>query len=541
MILTPLLDDFIRHIQFERNLSPHTVAQYSRDLKHWVQDLERQDVSLDTDAITVSVMRGWLQQMADSGRRPPTITRKLCCIRSFWKFVRRYHEVEHDPMSTLLAPKHDKKLPDTLKRSEVTRLFQACDQSHYRFHRVGDRAIIAVLACLGLRRQELIDARLEDFNAENRTLLVRSAKRGRERLVPLTDDLIALITGWLSVRGTPDDQHLFVTRHGKPLSPDRLEDMLKRLAKQAGMERRPHLHMFRHYAGTSMVQQGGIERARRLLGHQSPETTAIYSHLSVDDLRPAVDETAVQSGMACGASTGVLDIQQDPGTAMALERLGRALAALPSGWRRRETVLRGLVTGWTAEVATSGDEAYAAAAVGDILWTRATVPGLSLDDHMSIANFGNAAGRHLKTCEEQLPAPGLLTPIGRELSHGLPTAEALTEGVTEEQLARSLQGLSDPDPENGTLGAVTYALGLYASLQPFRVDVPHGRQAIDLMLGLTTWSRGLPPLIVPASERQLWGLLLGRFAVGDSVPVVAYVVAKLKGLVERVHALLDTG
>lgn len=541
MTLTPLLDDFVRHIQFERNLSPHTVAQYTRDLKHWVQDLERQGVSPTTDAITVQVMRRWLQEMADSGRQPPTITRKLCCIRSFWRFARRYHDVEHDPMSTLLAPKHDKKLPDTLRRSEVMQLFQACDQSHYRFHRVGDKAIIAVLACLGLRRQELIDARLEDFNAENRTLLVRSAKRGRERLVPLTDDLIALITQWLSVRGTPDDPHLFVTRHGKPLAPDRLQDMLTRLAKQANMERRPHLHMFRHYAGTAMVQQGGIERARRLLGHQSPETTAIYSHLSVDDLRPAVDETAVKSGMGCGASTGVPDIQQDPGAAMAVERLGRSLAALPAGWRRREEVLRDLVSHWTAQVSPSVDEAYATAAARDILWARATVPGLSLDDHMAIANFGNAAGRYLTSCDGHPPTPGLLTAMAHELSHGLPTAEAFSTAVSEEQLTRSLHGLSEPDPAGSTFGIVTYAVGLYTSLQPFRLDMPLGRQAIDLMLGLTTWTRGLPPLIVPASERHVWGLLLGRFLVGDGLPVVAYAVGKLKGLVERVNALLADG
>jgi hypothetical protein len=135
----------------------------------------------------------------------------------------------------------------------------------------------------------------------------------------------------------------------------------------------------------------------------------------------------------------------------------------------------------------------------------------------------------------------LLPTVGHELAHGLLSVENLGEGVGEEQLTRAVEGLADPNPESGVLGTLAYALGQCASLQPFRVDIPHGRQAIDMMLGLTTWSRGLPPLIVPTSERQLWGLLLGRFLVGDGVPVVAYAAAKLKGLVERIEAILSDG
>lgn len=538
MKIGPLLDDFLRHIQFERNLSPHTVSQYGRDLNEWLRYLEQAAIEPDTESISTQVMRRWLQDMAESGRRPPTVTRKLCCLRSFWKFVRRYHDIEHDPMSTLISPKHDRKLPATLKRSEVMRLLQACDQSHYRVHRLADKAIVAVLACLGLRRQELIDARTEDFNAENRTLLVRSAKRGRDRLVPLTDDLIALISQWLAVRPTSEDSHLFINRHGRPLTSNTLEDMLGRLAKQAGLDQRPHLHMFRHYAGTSMVQQGGIERARRLLGHQSPETTAIYSHLSVDDLRSAVDETAVQSGVSRHRSSTAAPIQLDVGTEMALHRLEKALADLPEGWRTSDVVLRELVSVWTSEAASVGEASVSIAAVGEILWDRATVPGLSLDDHMLISNFGNAAARYLVACEGQDPDADLLPRIGRELGHGLVVVGELGEGVNEEQLARVARASDQPDGGSVVLATLAYASRLHASLQSYRVDIQHGRQAIDMVTGLAVWSVGLPPLIIPASERQLWGLLVGRFVSGDGVPVVSYATAKLKGLVERIHAVL---
>ena len=538
MNLYPLLDDFLRHIRFERNLSHHTTSQYRRDLSEWLKYLEHVSVPADTEAITTPVMRRWLQDMAESGRRPPTVTRKLCCLRSFWKFLRRYHEIEHDPMSTLIAPKIDRKLPETLKRSEVVRLFEACEESHYRVHRVGDKAIIAVLSCLGLRRQELIDVRIQDFNVENRTLLVRSAKRGRERLVPLTEDLISFVTAWLSVRPQAEDDHLFVTRHGTPLNPNRLEEMLGRLARQAGMDRRPNLHMFRHYAGTSIVQQGGLERGRRLLGHRSPETTAIYTHLSVDDLRSAVDETAVRSGMTTGFRTTASTMELDPATEIALHRLGLAVGGLAEGWRQHEEVLRELVSRWAAETASGTDDPYGIQDVEQVLWARAAVPGLGFDDQLIIANFGHVARSHLALCQDRPPHVRRLPSIGQELAHGLASVETASEGVGEEQLTKATGQLLAAAEEEAPVDAIVRGVRLYTSLQPFRVDIPHGRQAIDVMTGLAVWSVGLPPLIIPASERQLWSLLVGRFLSGDGVPIISYATAKLKGLVERIHAVL---
>jgi integrase/recombinase XerC len=541
MNIAPLVNDFLRHIKYERNLSHHTISQYRRDLDEWLKYLEQKAVPPHTGTITVEVMRGWMQDMAEAGRQVPTVTRKLCCFRSFWKFIRRYHNVDHDPMSKLITPRQDRKLPATLKQSEVMRLFRACDESYYRVHRVGDKAVLAVLACLGLRRQELIDIRVGDLNFEDRTLLVRSAKRGRERLVPLTDDLIALIRAWLSVRAAASNDHLFVTRHGNPLTPGRLGDMLRRLASQAGLERRPRLHMFRHYAGTAMVQQGGIERARRLLGHQRPETTAIYSHLSVDDLRPAVAETGVYSGMAGRSTAALPPPPADPGTEMAVQRLGLAVQAMPAGWRQREPVLRDLVTRWTAETAGAGERAYAVEDVGAILWSRATVAGLTLDDHMVIVNFGNTAWRYLTLCEDRPPQVQMLDTLGQELSRGLLSVDQSGEGGSEDQLARVAEGLDDLPPGQDLMGLLTRAARLYTSLQPFRVDIPRGQQAIGLLIGLFTWSRGLPPIVVPAAERLLWELLLQRLLMRDNVLAVAYAAARLAGLVQRVETLLLRG
>jgi integrase/recombinase XerC len=541
MQIGPLLGDFLRHIELERNLSRSTVAQYACDLNHWLAYLEASGVPADTDAITVQVMRRWLQDMADSGRQPPTTNRNLSAVRSFWRFAGHYHGVEHDSVSPLVSPITDRRLPETLRRSEVMRLFEACDLSHYQFHRVCDRAVVAILACLGLRRQELVDVQVQDFNPENRTLLVRTAKRGRERLVPLTDDLVSLIADWLVVRPQCERPNLFLTRHATPLSPKGLGTMLKRLAKQAGLQRKPRLHMFRHYAGTAMVQQSGIEQARRLLGHQSPETTALYTHLNGDDLRPAVGEAAALSGIGGRNGWAETPVNLDGTTQLALGRLVRSLADLPAGWRESDEVLHHLVTTWAAEAATGNEAARPAPVVAAILWDRETVRGLSFDDHVRIADFGDVVGRLLVTCEGARPRLDRLLAISEELRRGLSGPGHRGDGLDRGDLVRVAEMLNGTKGDGGPVGSLVLAARLANAMEPFRIDVLDGDVAAEMFAGLTVWAAGLPVLIVPAAERSLWRLLQHRLLAGDPLPLVPYGVAKLRSVADGIHAFLGRG
>ncbi len=537
MLLRVCIDDYLRHIQFERNLSPSTVSQYTRDLDHWLEYLEQHRIPLDTDAIDLAIMRRWLQDISASGKKPPTITRMLCCVRSFWKFVRRYHDIEHDPMSPLMPPKYDRKLPQTVKRSEVIRLFQACDQSHYRYHRVLDKAILGVLVCLGLRRQEIIDIQLQDVNLEDRTLLVRSGKRARERLVPLPDDLIALILDWLQVRPDCDHPYLFLSRHHTKLNPKALERMLARLSKHAGIQPRPRLHMFRHYAATAMVQQSGIENARRLLGHQSPETTSIYTHLSVDDLRPSVMETAALSGIGKRNAIADRPVTLDGTTELALLHLNKSLEKLPDGWRQDAAVIRHLVTVWTAQVAASNEAAYPLRVVEEIFWERQTMAGISFDQHMQIGNFADVVHRHLVAYEMTPPSIDQLLVIAEDINRGVHSLTSCPDDNASE-IDRIAEALGHKPEHPGAVGALQYAAKLSAALEPFTVDVERGKVAVQILLGLATWGSQLPVLIIPAAERQLWRLLQQRFLVGDSLPLVAYGIAKLTSLVDDLQAML---
>ncbi len=323
------------------------------------------------------------------------------------------------------------------------------------------------------------------------------------------------------------------------MSVNGLEDMLLRLTKHGDLERRPKLHMFRHYAGTAMVQQSGIEKARRLLGHQSPETTAIYSHLSVDDLRPAINETAVLSGISHPNGTASTAVQLDGSTEVAVHRLEQAMQALTTGWRQRDAVLRHLTTVWTAAAASGKDTAFPLGVVEMVLWHRTTVPVLSFDEHILISNCGNVVGRYLIAYEDEPPPIDAVRSIGEELGHGIPGRKFTGEGLDEGQLAKLEGMLSLAVPASGVAYALLRAARLGAALESFRADIVQGHTAVELLLGLAVWGEGYPPLIIPASDKYLWRLLLQRLLAGDALPLVAYGVARLRSVTDGIHALVE--
>jgi integrase/recombinase XerC len=518
MKLTVLVDDFSRYITYERQLSHHTVEQYARDLKRWMTWLEENDLPLDTDDLDVSHLRGYVQYL--SGERKVsavTVKRKLACLRSFYKFCCQYHDVVSNPAAAVATPKVPERLPNVLTDSEVARMLDACDHNYFSLYRVRDRAILSVLCTLGMRRQELMDIRLEDWDAEERTLRIKSGKGDKERILPLTDELIALGERWLEVRPECDEPWFFISRAKTKLAPHAMQRMLRKLADLAGLNKNIHVHQFRHYAATSIVQNhssGGMEQARRILGHASTDSLSVYLHLSVDDLRPAVEDNARRSGI--GARASVESVKVDPGTDLAAKRLQGLLDELPEEWQRDEGVIELLTIEWTRHIVAE-DIPLPVDSARAILTERSTVEGLTLDQHLTIAEIGGLIVRHLNMRDHVVEQ---VLEIGDQLKQG---RGHTGEGVKAMQL-RKLNALMPT--ERSVLSAIAGAVSVACELQSHRVDIPCGRQALELMVGLLMWDRGLPPLIIPTASRNLWRLLLDRASNGDGVPSVAWCVSR---------------
>jgi len=542
MELGPLVDDFVRHIALERGLSPHTVDVYGSDVRRWLRFLGDNGIPQDTDHLGVVHVRHFVQQLSSAHLAPRTVMRCLSALRAFFTFLCRYHGLTSNPAAEVDSPKLPDTLPRPLTHTEVARLLDATAQNYFSLYRVRDRCILAVLACLGLRRQELMDLRLEDWDAEQRVVTVRSGKGSRDRALPLTDELVALGEAWLEVRPRSSEPYLLLSRHGEKLSANGLQRMLQRVADAAGLEQRPHMHMFRHFAGTAIVNNhasGGIEQARRILGHVSNSTVSVYAHLNVDDLRPAVRDNAALSGLPV----------RTPGPAQAHAGLGPAadiaagevrdmLRELPKGWQGATQTVDWLITEWARHCLPANGRPLSWGEVVAVLFDRQTVPTLTLDQHFALAEFGRAVRRRMLS-RRKLSTDEVLA-CAAELGGGMAQSRPVGEGTTAAEL-RAVAALLPGRDGSGDIAGVTAGLvSASARLYALRPDLPNGRQTAEVITGLLGWGLGLPPLIIPATHRRLWDLLLRQAAEGDRSSAVVFCLSQIQGVTGELLRLLAT-
>ncbi len=156
---------------------------------------------------------------------------------------------------------------------------------------VRNRALILVLADSGLRANEVLHLLVEDWRRSDRGLFVRGGKGRKDRVSFIGASTTRALKAWLAWHPLLAPEAFLVTdRHGRPLKYRHLVQILHRLSRKAGLpdHRRLHPHALRHFAATSWLRGGaGLDEVRRLLGHESLNTTLRYSSLVGADLQRA--------------------------------------------------------------------------------------------------------------------------------------------------------------------------------------------------------------------------------------------------------------
>lgn len=172
------------------------------------------------------------------------------------------------------------RLPDFLTPLEKGRLLAADMSSR-------DRAIITMFLYAGLRCNELRMLDMADIDFAAMTILVRHAKRKKQRLLPLRSETAVALEAY---RGTEASGPVFLSRFNKRISNRRLRSLVKELGQSAGLTKDLHPHVLRHTFGTMLMEaEVNLEMIRDLLGHSNIKTTTIYAHCTVGAKRKAVD------------------------------------------------------------------------------------------------------------------------------------------------------------------------------------------------------------------------------------------------------------
>ncbi|MHB1571119.1 MAG: site-specific tyrosine recombinase XerD [Solirubrobacteraceae bacterium] len=289
--LTDLALDFLAALELERGLSRNTLEAYRSDLQQYGLFLGRR--GLDPLRATEADLRAFIDELAGGhDGRPPvspaTLQRKIACLRSFHRHLRREQVIEHDPTAELRPPRSRARLPKVLSRDEVNRLLaqpQGTSPAALR-----DRALLETMYASGLRASEAITLQLSELDLESGMLRARG-KGAKERLVPVGSRAVQALSVYLA-RGRPrlvgdrPELHVFVNLRGGGLSRQGLYRIVQTHARSAGLAHRMSPHTLRHTFATHLLAGGcDLRSLQEMLGHADIGTTQIYTHLSTERLR----------------------------------------------------------------------------------------------------------------------------------------------------------------------------------------------------------------------------------------------------------------
>ncbi|MDR1603562.1 MAG: tyrosine recombinase XerC [Gracilibacteraceae bacterium] len=285
MLVDEALTRFTAYQQ-ARNFSALTVAAYSADLERFLSFCAAEEglsrAELETEQLTVPVVRYYTRVLAGAGLSKRSIARHAAAIRSFCKFLCREGILTLSPAQKLLTPKRDMSLPRFLYREHTEKLLTAPDGDAAGRR---DRVLLELLYGSGLRVSELVALNVTDADLEGMILRVKGKGR-KQRIVPLTAPAARALGDYLATRGRPEEKALLLNRRGGRLSDRSVRRDLARLAAAAGLGQHVHPHMLRHTFATDLLDGGAdLRSVQELLGHKRLSSTQIYTHLSREKIR----------------------------------------------------------------------------------------------------------------------------------------------------------------------------------------------------------------------------------------------------------------
>lgn len=285
---------FEAFLKLERSLSKHSVEAYTRDVEKLIIFLEMEGVDPSPSQLSQSEIRSFINYLSELGISARTQARFLSGLKSFFDFLVLEGVVDQNPTELIESPKIGMKLPEVLSIQEIDDMIAQIDLSKAEGER--NRAIIETLYSCGLRVSELTQLKLSHILFEEGFVRVEG-KGGKERLIPIGGAAIKFINYYREHTRNhqmikPDAEDLlFLNRRGGSISRIMIFNIVKDLAKKAGIHKNISPHTFRHSFATHLVEGGADLRAvQEMLGHESITTTEIYTHIDRQFLKDAITQ-----------------------------------------------------------------------------------------------------------------------------------------------------------------------------------------------------------------------------------------------------------
>ena len=284
-----MLDDFLLHLEKERDVSPHTLSAYRRDLARLGAFLSAraQGVAWTYESVDHQTLRAFLAHLTRSGLGRRSIARTMSAVRSFYRYLQRSDVIDANPARSVASPKADRHLPGYLTHAQAESAFALAETraSEGAVSHVRNLAMLELLYSTGMRVSEIHGLNRGDLDLVSQQAKVRGKGR-KERIVPIGDHATMALRNYGAKRAATRDPAVFLNQRGKRLSISGIQKIVTALLEAVAGGEDLSTHSVRHTFATHLLDGGADLRAvQELLGHASISTTQIYTHTSVERLK----------------------------------------------------------------------------------------------------------------------------------------------------------------------------------------------------------------------------------------------------------------
>ncbi len=297
------IDDFIKHLRYERNASEHTLRNYESDLAQFHDYVAppdesgaRPEVALaEIDHLTV---REYMARLYEQKKKKSSIHRKVASLRTFFRYLCREGVLEINPAKLVSSPRVERKLPNHLTIEQMIKFIETPEVDSVLGKR--DRAMLELMYASGIRVSEMVNLNLQDIDFANQTVRVKGKGR-KERIVPFGEHAKRALQDYLGVRSEllaeadeeqRDPLAVFMNYQGTRITTRSVGRMVDKYVKICAEIHHISPHSLRHSFATHLLDAGADLRAiQELLGHARLSTTQQYTHVSVDKLMQVYDKS----------------------------------------------------------------------------------------------------------------------------------------------------------------------------------------------------------------------------------------------------------
>lgn len=285
---------FLDYLQLEKKYSQKTIIAYKNDLKSFQNFNHNKFDQKNIKEVNYSQIRSWIVSLVADKISNTSINRKISSLNSYYKFLLKTGDIKINPLNEHKALKTKSTIQLPFSETEISNVLNPLNfDKSFEGHR--DYLILELLYTTGIRRQELIDLKIQNIDYSNKRIKVLG-KRNKERYIPLISSTIESIDKYLKYRdelkNIKSNDKLFLTSKGKSIYDNLVYRITKKYFTGFSTKSKKSPHILRHSFATHLLNNGAdLNSVKDLLGHTSLAATQVYTNRSIEEIKKVFKKT----------------------------------------------------------------------------------------------------------------------------------------------------------------------------------------------------------------------------------------------------------